>query len=103
MQASARTSWFLTGPTFLRKPNWKYSSKLYSGSKKLRSTCSGNNYSPYSTNLASDWLRTESSPVDEEERRKKGVTVAPGTPHASEGICLFVDLWEAQPRLGDPE
>ena len=21
----------------------------------------------------------------------------------SEGICLFVDLWEAQPCLGDPE
>ena len=25
-------------------------------------------YSPYSTNLASDWLRAESSPVDEEEK-----------------------------------
>ena len=22
---------------------------------------------------------------------------------ASEGICVFVDLWEAQPCLGDPE
>ena len=22
---------------------------------------------------------------------------------ASEGICLFVDLWEAHPCLGDPE
>ena len=33
---------FLIGPTFLREPSWKYSSKLYSGSKKLRSTCSGN-------------------------------------------------------------
>ena len=22
---------------------------------------------------------------------------------ASEGICLFVDLWKAQPCLGDPE
>ena len=22
---------------------------------------------------------------------------------ASEGICLFVDLWEAQPCLGDPK
>ena len=28
-------------------------------------------YSPYSTNLASDWLREESSPVDEEERKEK--------------------------------
>ena len=35
-------SWFLIGPTFLREPSWKYSSKLYSGSKNLRSTCSGN-------------------------------------------------------------
>ena len=28
-------------------------------------------YSPYSTNLASDWLRAESSPVDEEEKINK--------------------------------
>ena len=26
-----------------------------------------------------------------------------GSSLASEGICLFVDLWEAQPSLGDPE
>ena len=35
-------SWFLIGPTFLREPSWKYSSKLYSGSKNLRSTYFGN-------------------------------------------------------------
>ena len=28
-------------------------------------------YSSYSTNLASDWLRAESSPVDEKERQKR--------------------------------
>ena len=28
--------------TFLREPSWMYSSELYSGSKKLRSACSGN-------------------------------------------------------------
>ena len=28
----------LIGPTFLREPSWKYSSKLYSGSKNLRSS-----------------------------------------------------------------
>ena len=28
-------------------------------------------YSPYSTNLASDWLSAESSPVDEEEKERK--------------------------------
>ena len=54
-------------------------------------------YSPYATNLASDWLRAESSPVDEEERQK--MTVSVDTSLASEGICSFVDLWEAQPCL----
>ena len=29
-------------------------------------------YLPYSTNLASDWLRAETFPVDEEERGKNG-------------------------------
>ena len=33
--------------------------KLCSGSKKLRSTCSGNSYSLSSANLASDWLRAK--------------------------------------------
>ena len=39
------------------------------------------------------------------EKRKKEEkrTVSLGTSLASEGICLFVDLWEAQPCLGDPE
>ena len=31
------------------------------------------------------------------------MTVSLGSSFASEGICLFVDLWEAQPCLGDPE
>ena len=46
--------------------------KIYSGSKNLRSINMFWEYSPYSTNLASDWLRAETSPVDEEERKKKG-------------------------------
>ena len=29
--------------------------------------------------------------------------VSQGSSFASEGICLFVDLWEAQPCLWDPE
>ena len=37
-------SWFLIGLIFLREPIWKYLSKLYSGSKKLRSPCSGNSH-----------------------------------------------------------
>ena len=40
---------------------------------------------------------------EEEEKRKKWMTVSLGSSLASEGICLFVDLWEAQPCLGDPE
>ena len=31
------------------------------------------------------------------------MTVSLGSSLVSEGICLFVDLWEAQPCLGDPE
>ena len=42
--------------------------KLCSGSKTLRSTCSGN-YLSGPANLASDWLKLESSPAEEEETR----------------------------------
>ena len=38
--------------------------------------------------------------MDEEKKKKIDDGVASLT---SEGICLFVDLWEAQPCLGDPE
>ena len=38
--------------------------------------------------------------MDEE---KKWMTVSLDSSLASEGICLFVDLWETQPCLGDPE
>jgi len=42
--------------------------------------------------------------VDEEKKKKKKrMTMSLGSLLASEGICLFVDLWEAQPCLGDPE
>ena len=40
--------------------------KLCSESKTLYSTCSGN-CSSSSTNLASDWLKPESSPMEEDE------------------------------------
>ena len=43
-----------------------------------------------------------SSPVDEEEIKIK-MDDGVDTSLASEGICLFVDLWGAQPCLGDPE
>ena len=42
--------------------------------------------------------------MDEKNKNKKTwKTVSLGSSLASEGICLFVDLWEAQPCLGDPE
>ena len=60
---------FLTGPTFLREPSWKYSSKLYSGSKNLRSTCSGN-IRPIGRSLPLiGW--EQSSPVNEEKTKIK--------------------------------
>ena len=43
--------------------------------------------------------------MDEEKKRffLKWMTVSLGSSLALEGICLFVELWEAQPCLGDPE
>ena len=41
--------------------------------------------------------------MDEEKKIYKKMTVSIGSSLASDGICLFVDLWEAQPCLGDPE
>ena len=40
--------------------------------------------------------------MDEEERKMK-MDDGVDTSVASEGIDLFVDLWEAQPCLWDPE
>jgi len=37
------------------------------------------------------------------KKEKKWMTVSLGSLLASEGICLFVGLGEAQPCLGDPE
>ena len=38
-----------------------------------------------------------------DEEKIKWMTVSLGSSLASEGICLFVDLWEAHHCLGDPE
>ena len=101
LEVCGEASWFLIGTTFLREPSWKYSSKLYSGAKKLCSTCSGN-IRPIQQSLPLIG-REQSSPVDEEKIKIKWMTESLGSSLASEGICLFVDLWEAQPCLGDPE
>ena len=41
--------------------------------------------------------------MDEEKIKIKMDDVSLGSSLASEGICLCVDLWDAQPCLGDPE
>ena len=38
-----------------------------------------------------------------DEEKTKWMTVSLGSSFTLEEICLFVDLWEAQPCLGDPE
>ena len=58
-------SWFLIWWTSLCEPSWKYSSKLYSGSKKLHSTCSGNIHPIWRSLSLIGW--EQSSPVDEEK------------------------------------
>ena len=59
-------------------------------------------YSPNSANIASDWLRAKSSPVDEEEIKIK-MDDGVDTSLDSEVVYLFVDLWEAQPCLREPK
>ena len=41
--------------------------------------------------------------MDEEKTKIKMDDCVARFSLASEGICLLVDLWEAQPCLGDPE
>ena len=59
-------------------------------------------YSPSSANIASDWLRAESSPADEEEIKIK-MDDSVDTSLASKQTDLFVDLWAVQLCLCDPE
>jgi len=51
-------------------------------------------HSPDLTIIASDWLRAELSCGW--RKKEKRMTVSLGSSLASEGICLFVDLWEVQ-------
>ena len=60
---------FLIGRMFLREPSWKYSAKLYSGSKNLRSTCSGNIRAVGRSLPLIGW--EQSSPVNEEKTKIK--------------------------------
>ena len=83
----------------LHEPSWKYllncNEVTFRVQKALLSVFW--EYSLSSVNIASDWLRAKSSPLDEEEKKKMDDGV--DTSLASEGNYLFVDLWEAQPGL----
>ena len=77
--------------------------KLYSGDEAIFGVHKASlnmfwEYSPSPANIASDWLRAKSSPVDEEERKREMYDDVDAS-LASHGIDLFVDLWEAQPCL----
>ena len=69
----------------------------------LCSTCSGN-YSLSLMNLASDWLKSESSPIEEVKTRTAtyGWQLECFQPLSSEKMASFVDLWEGQHYLWDP-
>ena len=58
------------GELLLREPRWEYSLNCDKAIFRVQKASLNMfwEYSPYSMNLASDWLRTESSPVDEEEK-----------------------------------
>ena len=60
-------------------------------------------HSPSSMNIVSDWMRAESSPVDEEEKKKRMVDGVPRCFTGLGGNSFIVDLWEVQPCLWDPE
>ena len=88
------------GKHLLRELSWEYSSncdEVIFGIQKA-SLSKFWEYSPSSANIASDWLRAKSSPVNEEEIKIK-MDDGVGTSLTSEGIDLFVDLWEALPCI----
>ena len=87
------------GELLLREPSWEYSSNCDEAIFGVQKSSLNMlwEYLPSSANIDSDWLRAKSSPVNEEEREKMDDGV--DTSLASEGIYLFVYLWEAQPRL----
>ena len=68
LEVFGEPSWFLFGRTFLREPSWKYSSncdEAIFGVQKASLNVFWE-HSPYSTNIASDWLT-----VDEEDIKIK--------------------------------
>ena len=64
-------------------------------------------YSPSSANLAADWLRAKTALLRMRKQEKRNIrkkkTDGVDASLASKGIDLFVDLWEAQLCLWDPE
>ena len=105
------------GEILVREPRWEYSSNcdeaIFGVQKASLNMCW--EHSPYSPNIASDWLRAElvcgggrkKRKKEKEREKKKGkkwMTVSLGSSLASEGFFyIFVDSWEARPCLGDTE
>ena len=87
----------------LREPSWECSSNSDEGIFRVQKASLNMFwvYSPSSANIASDRLRAKSSPVDEEARKIK-MDDGVDTSLASEGIYVFVALWDAQPCLREP-
>ena len=85
----------------LREPCWEYSAsncdEAIFGVQKASLNMFWE-HSPGSANIASDWLGAKLSPVDEEEIKRK-MDHGVGASLVSEGIYLFVDLWEAHEAL----
>ena len=63
LEVFGEASWFLTGRTFLREPSWEYLSNCDEAIFGVRKASLNMFWvhSPYSTNIASDWLRAELS------------------------------------------
>ena len=66
------------GELFLREPSWEYSSNCDEAIFGVQKSSLNMlwEYLPSSANIDSDWLRAKSSPVNEEEREKKWMTVS---------------------------
>ena len=115
-------SLFLTGWMFLRKPSWKYSAKLVGSQlgqlffanivggirrSYIRGPKSFAQHVLGTFALLDDhclWLAESRALLWMKKKSKsKWMMVSLGSSLALEGICLFVDLWEVQPCLGDPE
>ena len=86
----------------LREPNWQNSLNCNKAIFRVQKTSLSMFWEclPSLVNIASDWLRAKSSPLNEEKIKMDDNV---NTSLTLGGIYLFVDLWEAQPCLQKPK